>query len=72
MRHKLSRVDRDLWARMKRLDQEILTTAVGQWVSRPRIQKILKRRDRMAKNIAELVKAKGETAVLLRHLEEQP
>jgi len=72
MRHKLSRVDRDLWARMQQLDQETLTTAVGQWVSRPRIQKILKRRDRMAKNIAELVKAKGETAVLLRHLEEQP
>jgi len=45
---------------------------VGQWVSRPRIQKSLKRRDRMAKNIAELVKARGETAVLQRYLEEEP
>lgn len=72
MPHKLTRVDGDLWARMQRLDQETLTTALGQWVSRPRIQKILKRRDRMAKKIAELVEARGETAMLLRYLEEEP
>jgi hypothetical protein len=71
MPHKLTRVDRDLWARMQRLDQETLTTALGQWVSRSRIQKILKRRDRMAKRIAGLVEARGESAVFLRYLEEE-
>ncbi len=72
MPHKLTRVDRDLWERMQRLDQETLTTALGQWVSRPRIQKILKRRDRMAKKIADLVDARGEAAVLLRYSEAEP
>jgi len=71
MTHKLTRVDRDLWARMQRLDQETLTTALGRWLSRPRIRAILKRRDRMAKRIAELVKVRGEAAVLLHNSEAQ-
>jgi hypothetical protein len=72
MPHKLTRVDRDLWESIGRLDQETLTRVLGQWVSRSRIQKILKRRDRMAKKIAGLVAARGEVAVLVRYLEEEP
>ncbi len=69
MVHKLTRVDRNLWERMKRLDEETLTTAVGASLSRPKIREILKRRDRMAKQIEELVEVKSEAAVLLRYVE---
>jgi hypothetical protein len=69
MAHKMTRVDRDLWERMKRLDEETLTAALGESLSRVKIRAILKRRDRMAQEIEELVAVKGETAVLLRYIE---
>lgn len=65
--HKLSRVDRDLWQRMQQLDEETLTAELGGLLSRTKIRAILKRRQRMAKRIEELVDSEGEAAVLLRH-----
>jgi hypothetical protein len=69
MVHKLTRVDRDLWERMQRLDEETLTAALGELLSRTKIRAILKRRDRMAKEIAALVERQGESMVLLRYVE---
>ncbi len=65
--HPLTRVDRELWERFERLDEEELTATLGVLLNRPRIRGILKRRDRMAKAIEKLVQEQGESAVLLRY-----
>ena len=61
----LSRIDTDLWAKMNAVTAESLTTAVGQWIGKTAIKAILARRAEMQKAIDELVKSKGEAAVLL-------
>jgi hypothetical protein len=65
MVHELERADRGLWERMLALDEEILTEALGRWLSRSKIRSILRRRDRMVAVIADLVEEYGERAVLV-------
>ena len=60
------RVDADLWEKMKALTAERLAPAIGQWVERPAIDAMIKRRDRMAQTIDKLVEKKGAAVVIVR------
>jgi len=53
--HKLTRVDPDLWERMLKLDELTLTAALGKWLKRGAIRAILERRDRMQRELAQLI-----------------
>ena len=64
--HKLTRVDRDLWDRMLALDEAALQSTLGEWLGDKEIRAILKRRDRMAEDIATLADDLGESAVFVR------
>src|SRR5262249_32458018 len=63
--HELSRVDKNLWERMKALTPEQLTGALASWLEPKEVQAILARRDAMRKALDKLVKSKGEAAVLV-------
>ncbi len=67
MAHEMTRIDADLWARMRALDETSLSGSVGRWLNRKQIRSILKRRDRMEELILELVEGSGEHAVLIRY-----
>ncbi len=64
--HRMQRIDAPLWERMKTLDEEMLTAAVGTWLGKGEIRAILDRRSEMAKEIDKLVRDKGEAAVFVR------
>ena len=67
MIHDLSRVDGELWDRMKALTEENLTAALRPWVlGGGEIRAILQRRDRMQAKIDDLIAARGEAAVIMR------
>ena len=66
MPHALTRVDADLWDRMKGMTEESLTPTLGKLLGRGELRAILQRRDRMAKLIADLVKEHGEDFVFMR------
>lgn len=72
MVHEITRVDGDLWEKMKRLDEATLSAALEELLSRVKIREILKRRDRMAQEVEKLVAANGEAAVFLRSGEASP
>ena len=59
----LGRVDRKLWEKMQALTLEELDRGLDKWVGTNEKKAILLRRDLMAKNIAELVKTRGEASV---------
>ena len=69
MKHPLTQVDRDLWERMKALDEAALTTALGEWLGDGEIRSILERRDVMEGEVAKLVDAaeRGELDVFARY-----
>jgi len=64
--HEMTRVDRDLWDRMKQLDEATLAAALGAWLSRGEVRAVLARRDLMAEAIGKLVATQGEEHVLVR------
>lgn len=64
--HKMNRIDADLWAKMKALDEPALTAAIGSWLGKGEIRSILARRDKMQKMIDDMVKAQGEANVFLK------
>ena len=64
--HALTRIDYDLWERMKALTVESLTPAIEKWTGKSEIRAIIERRDRMQVAIDKLVAAKGAAAVFLR------
>ena len=66
MVHEMTRIDPDLWERMKRLNEKTVTAAMAGSLPRKKIKGLLKRRDVMAKKIAELIDAKGERDVFVR------
>jgi hypothetical protein len=66
MIHPLTRVEKALWERMLALDEPGLKPALAPYLDGGQIKDILKRRDRMKKEIDELVAEKGEAGVLLR------
>lgn len=66
MVHKMTRIDANLWERMKALTEESLTAAVGKWLGRGEIRAILQRRDRMQELIDEMVARMGAATVFVR------
>ena len=64
---KLERVDPDLWDKMKALTPESLTAALEKSLGKSEIRAIIDRRDRMKKDIDQLVAAKGEAAIFIKH-----
>jgi hypothetical protein len=66
MVHKMTRIDADLWDRMKALDEESLTAATGKWLGRGEIRSILERRDRMQEAIDKMVAEMGAATVFVR------
>jgi hypothetical protein len=63
---KMERIDRDVWNRMRALDEPSLTAALGAWLDRGAIRAILARRDRMTTAIDTLVRNSSEAAVFPR------
>jgi hypothetical protein len=66
MVHELTRIDRELWDRMKTLTVESLTPVLAKWIGNREIRAIIERRDRMQGVIDKLVAAKGEAAVFVQ------
>jgi hypothetical protein len=64
--HEMTRVDRELWNRMKALTVESLTPILGQWMGEKEIRAIVERRDRLQGMIDKLVASKGEAAVFVQ------
>jgi hypothetical protein len=62
---KFMHVDRDLWNRMRALDEAALTASLGKWIDRGAIRAMLARRDRLAAAIDALVQKNGEAAVFV-------
>ena len=62
---KIERVDRDLWTRVDALTLEAVTSAVQKWLTHRETRAILERRDLMRVEVAKLVAAKGEAAILI-------
>ncbi len=66
MVHEMTRVDEDLWNRMKALTEPGLRETLGEWLSNGDIQGIIQRRDRMQELIDKLVAERGEAFVFMR------
>jgi hypothetical protein len=64
--HKMTRIDAELWERMKGLTEESLTAAIGKWMGRGEIRSLLQRRDRMGEIIDKMVAEMGEARVFVR------
>jgi hypothetical protein len=58
--HKLISVDEKLWEQMKALDEPTLTGGLGKWVGRGEVRAVLRRRDRMQKEIDKIVADRGD------------
>lgn len=58
-------IDRALWKRMDALTLADLTPALAPWIGKDEIQAILVRRDRMRRDIARMVRSKGEARVFI-------
>jgi hypothetical protein len=59
----IGRVDRHLWEKMQALTMDDLDRGLEKWVDEKGKKAMLIRRDLMAKNIAELIKKRGEASV---------
>ncbi len=59
----LGRVDRQLWEKMQALTMADLDVGLEKWIGDKEKKALLARRDIMAKNIADLVKTRGEKSV---------
>jgi hypothetical protein len=66
MVHQMTRIDRELWDRMKALTVESLTPALEKWTGKSEIRAIIERRDRMQDVIDKLVASKTEAEVFVR------
>lgn len=64
--YRLERVDARLWESMAALTEPDLTEAVGPWLDLGQIRAMLRRRDDMARKIAEQIATSGEAHVLIR------
>jgi hypothetical protein len=63
---KMTHVDRELWNRMRALDEPTLSAVLGKWVDARSRRALLARRDKMQITIDALVRASGEDAVFGR------
>ncbi len=66
MPHQLTRVDPDLWARMKALTEPQLTQTLGKLIGKGEIRGIIQRRDQLQVLIDKLVKEHGEDYVFMK------
>lgn len=64
--YQLERVDARLWESMAALTEPVLAEAVGPWLDRGQIRAMLRRRDDMARKIAEQIATRGEAYALIR------
>jgi hypothetical protein len=63
--HSMTRIERRLWERMLALDEAALVPALDRYLDRGQIRDIPKRRDRMRKEIDNLVAERGEANVVI-------
>ncbi len=63
--NKLDRYDRELWKRIDALALDAVTAAVQKYLEPAEIRAVIERRDLMRAELAKLVAAKGEAAVLI-------
>ncbi len=66
MAHELTKIDIDLWDKMKALDEPTLKAVLGEWLSDFEIRAILERREMMERRISRLVEARGDREVFVR------
>jgi hypothetical protein len=66
MIHEMTRIDPDLWARMRALDEPTLHAALGKWLIRGGEKTLIERRNKMQEIIDALVKARGADSVYIR------
>ncbi len=66
MVHELTRVDEDLWNRMRALTEAQLKAALQPGLSNGEVRSIIQRRDRMQEIVDQLVKERGEAYVFMR------
>ena len=66
MVHEMNYIDKALWERMLSLDENGLKEALEPWLDGGQIEGLIERRDRMKKEIHEMVAKKGEQAVFIR------
>jgi hypothetical protein len=66
MVHEFTRVDEDVWGRMKALTEPMLREALNGFLSAGEIRGLVERRDRMREMIDELVRERGEEYVFMR------
>ena len=64
--HELTKIDIDLWEKMKALDEPTLMSVLGEWLSDHQIRAILQRREMMEHTISRLVERRGERDVFVR------
>ena len=65
MVHEMEHIDKGLWERMLSLDENALKGALEPWLNERQIKNLLERRDRMKKEIDEMVAKKGDQAVFI-------
>jgi hypothetical protein len=66
MVHQMTRIDQELWDKMKTLTVESLTPVLQKWIGNREIRAILDRRDRMQTVIEKLIATNTEAAVFVR------
>jgi hypothetical protein len=66
MVHELTRVDEDLWNRMRALTEDSLKAALQPGLSNGEVRSVIQRRDKMQEIVDKLVKERGEAYVFMR------
>ncbi|HSC26356.1 MAG TPA: hypothetical protein VLD67_03725 [Vicinamibacterales bacterium] len=66
MVHEMTRIDAELWDRMKALTEESLKAAIGNWMGGRELRAILQRRDRMQQIIDKMVAERGAASVFVK------
>ncbi len=66
MARELTRIDLDLWEKMKALDEPTLRSVLGEWLDDFKIRALLERREMMERKLSRLVEARGEREVFIR------
>lgn len=59
-----TRIDRELWAKMEALTLESLQAVLGNWIGKSEQKAILQRRDRMKRQIDDMVRERGEAVFI--------
>ena len=64
--HKMTRIDAELWDRMKALTEDSLKASLGKWMGGGELRAILQRRDKMQQIIDKMVAEMGAATVFVR------